>query len=369
MEAGKELFQNNPMSVICATVCNHEAQCIGHCVLGRKGTPVQFYEIERFVSDTYLDRMSVERAPLKNKKVAIIGSGPAGMTVAIILAKNGYDVTIFERKDKIGGMLRYGIPEFRLPKSILDRYQKLLTKLGVQIRLNTTIGGALHIDNLFRDGYKTIFVGTGVWRPRTLGIEGESLANAHYGISYLENPGNHDLGETIAIIGMGNVAMDVARTAFRHGVQRVMMFARGTHATASSHEMSYAELDGAEFIYGKSIRRITEEGPVFADSILDEEGHVVGISEKEELVPADSVIIAISQGPKDKLIMSTDHLLGNSKGLLITDENCMTTVDGVFAAGDVVTGSLTVVHAAEAAKRAAEAMMKYMEKEDSPAEA
>lgn len=147
------------------------------------------------------------------------------------------------------------------------------------------------------------------------------------------------------------------------------MFARGTTATASFHEMSYAELDGAEFIYGKSIPRITEEGPVFADSIQDEEGHVVGISEKEELVPADSVIIAISQGPKDKLIMSTDHLLANSKGLLITDENCMTTVDGVFAAGDVVTGSLTVVHAAEAAKRAAEAMMKYMEKEDSPAEA
>ena len=163
--------------------------------------------------------------------------------------------------------------------------------------------------------------------------------------------------------------MDVARTAFRNGVQKVMMFERGNHATASSHEMSYAELDGAEFIYGKSIRRITEEGPIFADSILDEDGNVVGVSGNEELVPADSVIIAISQGPKDKLIMSTEHLEGTSKGLLITDENSMTTVDGVFAAGDVVTGPLTVVHATEAAKKAAEAMMRYMERTDSPAQA
>ena len=361
MEAGEELFRNNPMSVICATVCNHEAQCNGHCVLGRKGTPVQFYEIERFISDTYLDRMNIERAPLKHKQVAVIGSGPAGLTVAIILAKNGYDVTIFERKNKIGGMLRYGIPEFRLPKSVLDRYQKLLVKLGVQIRLNTTIGGALRIDNLFRDGYETIFVGTGVWRPNTLGIEGESLANAHFGISYLENPANHELGKTLAIIGMGNVAMDVARTAFRNGVQRVMMFERGKHATASSHEMSYAELDGAEFIYGKSIRRITLEGPVFSDSILDEDGNVIGVSDEEELVRADSVVIAISQGPKDKLIMSTEHLEGTSKGLLITDDQMMTTVPGVFAAGDVVTGPLTVVNAAAEAKKAAEAMMRYME--------
>ncbi len=361
IKAGEELFLNNPMSVICAIVCNHEAQCRGHCVLGRKGTPVQFYEIEKFISDAYLDRMRPEEVERKGKRVAIIGSGPAGLTAAIILARNGYDVTIFERKNQIGGMLRYGIPDFRLPKTILDRYQKLLTRLGVQIRLNTTIGGALRIDNLFRDGYASIFVGTGVWRPNTLGVEGESLANVHFGISYLENPKNQDLGETVAVVGMGNVAMDVARTAFRNGAQRVMLFSRDMHATASSHEMSYAELDGAEFIYGKNIARITPEGPIFADSVLDENGNFVRNSEHEELVPADSVIIAISQGPKDKLIMSTEHLEGTSKGLLITDENCMTTVDGVFAAGDVVTGPLTVVHAAEQAKKAAEAMMRYME--------
>ena len=364
MEAGELLFQNNPMSAVCAVVCNHEAQCRGHCVLGRKGTPVQFHSIEHFISDAYLDRYRPKNIEKKGKRCAVIGSGPAGLTAAIILAQNGYDVTIFERKNQIGGMLRYGIPEFRLPKSVLDRYQKLLQRLDVQIRLNTTIGGALRIDNLFRDGYAAIFVGTGVWRPNTLGIEGESLANAHFGISYLENPKHHDLGKTVAVVGMGNVAMDVARTAFRNGAERVMLFSRDAHATASSHEMSYAELDGAEFIYGKSIRRITPEGPVFATSILDENGNLTGIRDDEELVPADSVIIAISQGPKDKLIMSTEHLEGTSKGLLITDENGMTTVDGVFAAGDVVTGPLTVVHAADAAKKAAESMMRYMESRD-----
>lgn len=361
MDAGAELFQNNPFSVVCAAVCDHGAQCAGHCVLGRKGTPVQFCDIERFISDTFLDRMRSKPAPKKGKTAAIIGSGPAGLTAAILLAQNGYGVTVFERKNDIGGMLRYGIPDFRLPKTVLERYKKLLERLGVQIRLNTTIGGALRIDDLFRDGYDAIFVGTGVWRPRTLGLTGESLANVHFGVSYLENPSHQELGETVAIIGMGNVAMDVARTAFRHGAQRVMLFSRDDSATASEHEMNYARLDGAEFIYRKAIQRITPQGPVFKTSILDENGQITGFEEQEELVPADSVIVAISQRPKDKLIMSTEHLEGTSKGLLIVDENYMTTRKGVFAAGDVVTGPLTVVHAVEAAKRAAAGMMAYME--------
>jgi len=362
MEAGAELFENNPLSVVCATVCNHEAQCAGHCVLGKKDTPVQFYDIERFVSDAYLSRIRPECAPSNGKRVAVIGSGPAGITVAVILAKNGYSVTIFERKNDIGGMLRYGIPEFRLSNTVIDRYKQLLDKLGVQIRLNTTIGGALKIDDLFRDGYNSVFIGTGAWRPRTLNIEGECLANVHFGISYLENPAHHELGETVAVIGMGNVAMDVARTAFRHGAQRVMLFSRGIHASASSHEMSYAKLDGAEFIFGKQITRITPEGPVFKTSIINEEGKIAGYEDGEELVPADSVIIAVSQRPKDKLILSTAHLAGTAKGLLMVDENNMTTREGVFAAGDVITGPLTVVHAVEDAKKTARAMMEYMEK-------
>ncbi|MCR4676931.1 MAG: FAD-dependent oxidoreductase [Sphaerochaetaceae bacterium] len=361
-EAGKELFENNPLSVVCATVCNHEAQCAGHCILGRKSTPVQFYNIEHFISDSYLSRFKAQGIVKKNKKVAVIGSGPSGLTVSIILAQNGYDVTIFERKNNIGGMLRYGIPEFRLPQSVLERYHKLLDKLGVQIRLNTTIGGALRIDNLFRDGYSSVFVGSGAWRPRTLNIEGESLPNVNFGISYLENSLHHVIGSTVAIIGMGNVAMDVARTVFRHGAEHVMLFSRDGNATASSQEMSYAKLDGAEFIYGKQIVRITTEGPVFKKSILNENGESVGVEGEEELVKADNVIIAISQVPKDKLILSTDHLEGNAKGLLIVDDKYMTTHEGVFAAGDAVTGPLTVVHAVNAAKIAAASMMEYMEK-------
>ena len=361
MEAGKALFANNPMSLVCAIVCDHEAQCTGHCVLNHKGQPVHFYEIEEFVSDAYLDRMTADRKPWNGKTAAVIGSGPAGMTVAFILAWNGYGVTIFEEKDRIGGMLQYGIPDFRLPKSILDRYKQRLLDIGVRIRPHVVMGGDLMIDNLFRDGYSAVFVGTGVWRPTTLGIEGETLANVHFGISYLARPISYTIGETVAVIGMGNVAMDVARTAFRHGARRVMMFQRGNKSPASEHERQYAQLDGAEFFFGKSIQRITPKGPVFRNSVLNEQGRPVGVEGEEELVPADTVIIAINQGPKDKLVNTTHGLEATERGLLKVDENKMTTRAGVFAAGDVVHGSLTVVHAVEDAKRAAAGMMRYME--------
>lgn len=361
MEAGKELFENNPMSVICSIVCNHEQQCAGNCVLGRKGTPVHFSSIENYISDTYLDRMEIPKVQKKGKKVAVIGAGPAGITAAVILAKAGYDMTIFEWKDKIGGIMQYGIPKFRLPKSILDRYQKRLLEMGIKIRPNTTIGAVLKIDDLLRDGYASIFVGTGVWKARNLGIHGECLGNVQFGIDYLANPSGYQLGENVAVIGMGNAAMDVARTALRNGARHVTLYARGTRAAASSHEISYAQLDGAEFVFGKEIRRITEKGPVFSNSILDENGKAIGFEEEEEQVEADSTIISISQGPRRKLIRTTVGLEGSDRGLLIVDENGMTTKPGVFAAGDVTTGSKTVVHAVEGAKIAAMGMIRYME--------
>ena len=361
MDAGKELFENNPMSVICSIVCNHEQQCAGNCVLGRKGNPVHFSSIENYISDTYLDRMEIQKVEKKGKRVAVIGAGPAGLTAAIILAKAGYDVTIFEWKDEIGGIMRYGIPEFRLPKSILDRYKKHLLDMGIKIRPNTTIGAVLKIDDLLRDGYASIFVGTGVWKARNLGIHGECLGNVQFGIDYLANPSGYELGENVAVIGMGNAAMDVARTALRNGARHVTLYARGTRAAASSHEISYAKLDGAEFVFGKEIQYITEKGPVFCNSILDENGRAIGCEEEEEQVEADSTIISISQGPRRKLIRTTVGLEGSEKGLLIVDENGMTTKPGVFAAGDVVSGSKTVVHAVEGAKIAAQGMIRYME--------
>lgn len=361
MEAGKRLFDNNPLSVICAVVCNHETQCAGHCVLGKKGHPIHFSSIESYISDTYLERMELPEVPKKGKSAAVIGAGPAGITAAVELARGGYDVTIFEEKDEIGGVMRYGIPEFRLPKSVLKRYQKLLFDMGIKIRPNTVIGSALEIKDLFRDGFEAVFVGTGVGKPNTLGICGESLSNVHFGINYLSNPGAYYLGETVAIIGMGNAAMDVARTALRNGARHVRLYARGNQATASSNEMSYAELDGAEFIFGKAISAIDQNGPVFKTCIMDEDGQITGYEEELEYVKADSTIIAISQGPKNKLILTTEGLRGSENGLLIVDENGMTTCEGVFAAGDVVHGAKTVVHAVAEAKKTAAAMMRYME--------
>lgn len=361
LEAGQLLFDNNPLSLVCSIVCNHDGQCAGHCVLGKKGAPVQFYNLESYLSETWLSRTDAAPGPKKGQNVAVIGSGPAGLCAAIVLAARGYGVTVFERKADIGGMLRYGIPEFRLPRSVLDRYRVLLDQLNVQVRLNTTIGGSLKIDDLLRDGYEAIFVGTGAWRPKTLGVQGESLANVHYGVSYLDHPERQRLGKTVAVIGMGNVAMDVARTAFRNGAQRVMLFSRDNSSTATTQELQYTRLDGAEFCYGMQIVRITPEGPVFRRTILDESGQVIGMSETEVLVPADSVVIAISQGPKDKIMLSTEHLEGTAKGLAIVDENHMTTREGIFAAGDVVTGPLTVVHAVQGAKLAAQSIVRYLE--------
>jgi len=224
-EAGKMLFENNPLTTVCSLVCNHENQCEGHCVLGRKGAPVHFSSIENYISTTYANQMTNGPAKSNGMRVAIIGSGPAGITIAIILARYGYQVTIFEGKDKIGGVLRYGIPEFRLPKSVLDdiEYRHLELK-GIKIRPNTTIGGAIGIDDLFRDGYKAIFVGTGVWKPNTLHIKGETFGNVHFGINYLNNPDSYRLGKRVIVIGAGNAAMDVARTAIRKGVEHLTCF-------------------------------------------------------------------------------------------------------------------------------------------------
>ena len=293
--------------------------------------------------------------------IAIIGSGPAGITVAILMTKMGYKVTIFESKDKIGGVMQYGIPEFRLPRSIMERYKKKLTEIGVSIRPNTTIGGALEIQNLLDDGYEAIFIGTGVWRPKKLGVKGESLGNVHFGIDYLASPSAFNLGNRVAIIGTGNTAMDVARTALRHGVEHVTIYSHNQRLSASTAEIEYAKLDGCEFEYDLETLEINPQGPVFKKAIRNEQNEVTGYEEEPVQIECDSVIICVSQGPKNKLILTTPGLQGNDKGLLITEETGMTTVEGLFAAGDVVSGANTLVHAVAKAKIVAEKMDEYIQ--------
>lgn len=359
-QAGKELFKNNPLSVICSLVCAHERQCEGHCVLGKKGTPVHISSIENYISDSCLDKMDTIRCPSNGKSAAVIGAGPAGMTIAFSLAELGYGITLFDAREKIGGMLQYGVPEFRLPKTLLERYRQKLLQMDVKIRPNTTIGGALDINDLFRDNYKSVFIGTGVWRPKKLGIEGESLGNVHFAIDYLASPSHFELGSRVAVIGMGNSAMDVARTALRRGTREVTVFGRSAHTSSNEEEAIYAKLDGAKFLFNQQIVKILPDGPVFRTIIRDDSGNIIRVENDDHLYPADSVIISVSQGPKNKLILTTEGLLANEKGLLITDEDGHTTVPGVFAAGDVVLGARSAVEAVANAKRVANAMHHYM---------
>ncbi|WP_026488282.1 NAD(P)-dependent oxidoreductase [Butyrivibrio sp. XBB1001] len=349
MEAAQMLFDNNPLSMICSLVCNHENQCEGNCVRGIKGEPVHISSIENYISDSCFERLELKKAPSNGMKAAVIGAGPAGITIAIILALKGYSITVFETHDKIGGILRYGIPEFRLPKSILDRYYKKMRELGIKFRPNFSIGGSTNIQDLLNDGYKSVFIGTGAWRPRKLGIPGETFGNVFYAINYLNNPDVYELGDKVAIIGAGNAAMDVARTAIRHGAREVTVYVRGQEVSASKTEFEYAKVDGVKFEYLKTIVRIEDEGPVFKED------------DGEKLIPADSVIIAISQIPQDRIISKEKDLKLNEKGNLFTNELGETSIPGVFASGDVVTGAKTVVAAVAVSKQIAEDMHKFMQ--------
>ena len=361
-EAGKMLFENNPLTTVCSLVCNHENQCEGHCVLGRKGAPVHFSTIESYISTTSANKMTQGPAPSNCMRAAIIGSGPAGLTIAVILARYGYDVTIFEGKDKVGGVLRYGIPEFRLPKSVLDdfKYRHLDLK-GIKFRPNTHIGGAIGIDDLFRDGYKAIFVGTGVWKPNALHIKGETLGNVHFGINYLNNPDSYQLGKRVIVIGAGNAAMDVARTAIRKGVQELTCFSITKQVAASKHEFSYAQLEGVQFEYNMAPVEIKDDGVIFKDVIENEDGTFTDVPDSTHFFPADSVIISISQGPQNRIVNTTQGLAADKRGLLVADETGHTTRPGIFASGDVVNGARTVVEAVAHSKIVAESMHQYMQ--------
>lgn len=362
-EAGAMLYDNNPMSVFCSLVCDHDAQCEGNCIQGRRGAPVQISSIEHYISDTFLDKLVLTRKSYNGHNVAVIGAGPAGIVVAVKLAQEGYGVTIFERMQKIGGMLRYGIPDFRLPPSTIDRYGEKLHMLGIHIRPNTTIGSALKVDDLFRDGYEAVFMGTGAWRAKALHIPGETLGNCHYAVNYLQNPDVYRLGDRVAVIGSGNSAMDVARTAIRKGSRYVTIYARRNGISASERELEYALMDGCDIQYAKGIHSVTPEGPMMCDRIFDEEQNLIGES-APYLIPADSTVIAASQGVKDKIVRTTKGVTFNEKGLVKVDENGMTERDGVFSAGDVVLGPWNVVQVVKNAKHVADAMIEYLRRKE-----
>lgn len=367
-KAGEILFQNNPLSLVCAIVCPHEDQCRGNCIRGIKDEPVSFCDIEKHVSKYYLENIKLEKEKELEERIAIIGGGPAGITIAFILAQKGYKVTIFDSHDKIGGVLRYGIPEFRLPNSIIDHYEERLIELGVKIRPNTLVGPVLTLDKLFFDGYKAIFIGTGVWNPKTLDIKGESLGHVHYAIDYLKSPSVYNLGNKVCVIGAGDVAMDAARTAKRNGAKEVyILYRKGMeNIPATKAELEGAISDEIKFELFKSPVELTEEGVKYieTENVVDEDGKIstIVIEGKEGIFECDSIIIAVSQSPKNNIVSNTTGLETNKWGLLLTDEYGHTTRDGVFASGDVVTGAKTVVRAASHAKIVAEEIEKYIQK-------
>lgn len=354
-EAGEKVFNNNPLSVICSLVCPHEKHCEGNCVLNKKHVPVNVGGIENYISTYYMNYREFDKPEQNGRNIAIIGSGPAGISLAMMMSIKGYNVTMYEAQEQIGGVLRFGIPDFRLDKTILDTIEENLLKTGVKIRKNIMIGKNITLDDLFRDDFDAVFIGTGVWRPKKLGIKGESLGNVHFAIDYLKTPKSYNLGKKVVVVGAGNVAMDVARTAIRNGAREVqIMYRKGEeNMPAERIEIEHAKIDGVKFNLYKSPLEFTEEGIKYETTDLDEN--------IEAFEQADSILIAISQTARDLIVKNNTGLSLGENGLLESDENGRTAREGVFASGDVVTGARTVVEAVAFSKRVSVAIEEYIE--------
>lgn len=363
-EAGRILFYNNPLSAITSVICPHERNCTGHCVLGRKGEPVQFYRVEEYISRFFLETAEVPEIKKNGIKIAVAGSGPAGITMSLMLLLNGYDVTMFEALDNIGGVLRYGIPPFRLPRELLDMYKDIMLRMGLHFRPNTRIGSNIMIEDLFPDGYKAVFVSTGTGRPNKLGLLGETLGHVHFAVDYLKSPEAFKLGKRLVIVGAGNVAIDAARTAIRlsHSEVTILHFMGEKDMTANSDEIEMAEIDGVEFIHYAQAVRILEDAVrcVRVNRVENEDGSVSFEEDYSNTfdVPADSVIIAIGQGPGADMRASGVKL--TQRGLLDVNEWGETDTPGVFAAGDIVSGPRTVVEAVAFTKKVFQRMEEYL---------
>lgn len=377
----------NMLPAICGRVCPQENQCQGMCVLGKKKTAVSIGALERFAADyaakkNILDKPEVQKS--NGHKVAVIGSGPAGLTVAADLARLGYQITIFEALHEAGGVLTYGIPEFRLPQKIVNREIEFVKSLGVLIKLNWIIGRTQTVDELFEEGYKAVFVGVGAGSPRYMNIPGENLNNVYFASEYLtrvnlmranqfpkfDTPVKR--AKQVAVVGAGNVAMDAARTAVRLGAEKVYIVYRRTRTEmpARLEEVDHAKEEGIELMFLSSPREI----------IGDERGYVKAIkcdamklckpdasgrrrpecSGKDFILEVDQVIMAIGQTSNPILTKSVKNLKLWGAGYIEVDEDGATNIPGIFAGGDIATGAATVISAMGAGKRAARAIDNYI---------
>lgn len=376
----------NALPAICGRVCPQESQCEAHCVLGKKGQPVAIGRLERFCADYEREKgvKSLQVMPPTGKRVAVVGSGPAGLTAAADLAKLGHKVTIFESLHKAGGVLSYGIPEFRLPKEIVRQEIEYIEKLGVEVRPNYIIGRIKTLDELC-DDFDAVFLGTGAGLPSFMGIEGENLNGVYSANEFLTRVNlmkaydpEYDTtvrrGKNVVVVGGGNVAMDAARSALRLGADEVsIVYRRGEdEMPARREEIEHAKEEGITFrLLTNPVRILGDEkfNVTGVECIRMELGEPdksgrrspVPVEGSEFLVPADVVVIAIGTSPNPIIFKGSEGLEQNKRGTVVADEETgATSKCGVFAGGDVVTGAATVISAMGAGKKAAKAIDEYL---------
>lgn len=357
---------------VCGRVCPHEKQCEGHCILNKKGKGIRVGKLERFIADFDGD-MELIREKLQPKtrgKIAVIGSGPAGLTIAGDLARKGFNVEIFEMEPEPGGVLMFGIPEYRLPKDIVRREIKKIEELGVIFHCNTTIGTDLNIDQLFEQGFDAIFIGTGTVKPKKPDIPGRNLKGVRQAIYFLRrvslyNEGSitredvpiHE-GDRVFVLGCGNTAMDAARTAIRMGAKdvEIVYYSTVDDMTALRSEYDEAVTEGVKFNWESKIVEILDDNGTLNGVVIDHKGEI----RKEK---ADKVIMAIGSVPASRIVSTTKGIEVDDSGYVLTRETpCgMTSRKGVFAGGDVVNRPSTVVLAMRDAKKVAEGIAQYVD--------
>ena len=373
---------SSSLPAVCGRVCPQENQCEARCVRGIKGEAVGIGRVERFVADWHLSHPGKPSVPEKNgHKVAVIGSGPAGLTCAGDLAKLGYEVTVFEALHTAGGVLVYGIPEFRLPKAIVKKEIEGLKELGVTIETNTVVGKTILIDELFEEGFEAIFIGSGAGLPRFMNIPGENLKSVYSANEFLtrsnlmkayeENSATPIYrGKHVAVVGGGNVAMDAARSALRLGAETVQIVYRRSmeELPARKEEVEHAMEEGIEFhLLTNPIEILSDEagyvsGLVCVEMTLGEPDATgrrrpVEKENSRHVLPADCVIMAIGTSPNPLITSTTENLETDRRGCIVTkDESGLTSRPMVYAGGDAVTGAATVILAMGAGKQAAKAI-------------